>query len=228
VNGDLYGSIKPTTPGGQRYFLLLVDDATCYMWVVLLAAKSEAAGAIRCIQVAAEECGHKLRVLTTDNGRGFTAAEFVTYYADEGVMRHFSALNTPQQNGVYLQNRLPTKILAGYTPYEAWHGQKLAVSHLRVFDFRAFVKQLRHIDKLADRSRAGVFIGYAEGAKAYRILDPVAWKVCSACDVMFDEAHGWDWAATAGAPSTVEFTIEYICVGIRERQQQQGRHHRVF
>jgi hypothetical protein len=36
------------------------------------------------------------------------------------------------------------------------------------------VKQLDHVDKLADRSRTGVFIGYAEGAKAYRILDPAA------------------------------------------------------
>jgi hypothetical protein len=56
VHGDLYGPVKPVTPGGRRYFLLLVDDATNYMWVALLAAKSEAAGAIRRIHVAAEEC----------------------------------------------------------------------------------------------------------------------------------------------------------------------------
>jgi hypothetical protein len=48
------------------------------------------------------------------------------------------------------------------------------VNHLRVFGCRAFVKQLGHVDKLADRSHAGVFIGYAKGAKVYRILDPVA------------------------------------------------------
>jgi hypothetical protein len=90
---------------------------------------------------------------------------------------------------VYLQNRLSTKILACHMPCEAWHGQKPAVSHLRVFGCRAFVKQLGHVDKLADRSRVGVFIGYAEGAKVYRILDPVARQVCSAHDVMFDEAH---------------------------------------
>jgi hypothetical protein len=30
---------------------------------------------------------------------------------------------------------------------------------------------------------------------------------------MSDEAHGWDWAATAGMPSTAEFTIEYIYTG---------------
>jgi hypothetical protein len=36
------------------------------------------------------------------------------------------------------------------------------------------LKQLGHVDKLADRSHAEVFIGYAEGARAYRILDPAA------------------------------------------------------
>jgi hypothetical protein len=113
---------------------------------------------------------------------------------------------------VYLQNRLPTKSFAGRTPYEAQHGRKPAVSHLRVFGCQAFVKQLRYVDKLADRNRAGVFIGYTEGAKAYRILNPMAWQVCSARDVVFDEAHGRDWAATAVVPSTVEFTVEYIHV----------------
>jgi transposase InsO family protein len=65
-------------PGGRRYFLLLVDDATRYMWVVLLTAKSEASSAIKRIQAAAaeKECGRKLRVLRTDNGGEFMAAEF--------------------------------------------------------------------------------------------------------------------------------------------------------
>jgi transposase InsO family protein len=57
--------------------------------------------AIRRTQAAAEaECGHKLRVLRTDNGGEFTAAEFASYYADEGVQRHYSASYNPQQNGV--------------------------------------------------------------------------------------------------------------------------------
>jgi hypothetical protein len=73
---------------------------------------------------------------------------------------------------VYLQNRLPVKSLADHTPYEAWHGRKPTVNHLRVFGCREFVKHLDHVDKLTDRSRAGVFIGYVKGAKVYRILDP--------------------------------------------------------
>jgi transposase InsO family protein len=96
VHGDLCGPIKLASPSGWRYFLLLVDDVTCYMWVVLLTAKSEASSAIKRIQAAVEkECGRKLRVLRTDNGGKFTAAEFAAYCADEGITRHFSAPYTP-------------------------------------------------------------------------------------------------------------------------------------
>jgi transposase InsO family protein len=248
VHGDLCGPVKPVTPGGRCYFLLLINDATRYMRVVLLIAKSEASSVIKCIQAVAEkECGRKLRVLRTDNGGEFTAAEFTAYCADEGITRHFSAPYTPQQNGVverqnqtvvamtralrkqrrmpaefwgeavvtavYLQNRLPTKSLTGRTPYGAWYGRKPAVNHLRVFGCRVFVKQLGHVDKLADRSCARVFIGYTEGAKAYCILDPAARQVCTAREVMFDEAHGWDWTATTGVSPAAYFTVEYIYAG---------------
>jgi transposase InsO family protein len=73
---------------------------------------------------------------------------------------------------VYMLNRLPTKALNGRTSYEAWHRRKPAVSHLQVFDYLAFGKELGHIGKLDDRSTTGVFIGYVEGSKAYHILDP--------------------------------------------------------
>jgi hypothetical protein len=69
VHGNLCGPVTPSTPGGQRYFLLLVDDLSRYMWVVVFSSKGEAAYIIRRAQTAAEaECGRKLRVLHTDNG----------------------------------------------------------------------------------------------------------------------------------------------------------------
>jgi hypothetical protein len=76
----------------------MTSPATCGLW--FLAAR-EAANAIRHAQAAAEaECGRKLRMLCTDNGGEFTAAEFVSYCMDEGVQRHYSAPYSPQQNGV--------------------------------------------------------------------------------------------------------------------------------
>jgi hypothetical protein len=222
VHGDLCGPVTSATPGGRRYFLLLVDDLSCYMWIVVLGSKGEAADTIRRVQAAAEaECSCKLRVLCTDNGCEFTAVEFSLYYADEGVQRHYSAPYSLQQNGVverrnqmvvgmarallkqrgmsavfwgeavvttvYILNRSPTKALNGKTPYETWHGCKPTVSHLRVFGCLAFGKELGHIDKLDDRSTPGVFIGYTEGSKAYRILDPGTKRVRTTRDVVFDE-----------------------------------------
>jgi hypothetical protein len=68
---------------------------------------------------------------------------------------------------VYILNRSPTKALNGRTLYEAWHGCKPTVSHLRVFGCLAFGKELDHIGKLDNRSTSGVFIGYTEGSKAH-------------------------------------------------------------
>jgi hypothetical protein len=62
------------------------------------------------------------------------------------------------------------KSLADRTPYEAWHGRKPAVNHLRVFDCRAFMKQLSHIDKLTDRSHAEVFIDAAGSGNKRKLL----------------------------------------------------------
>jgi hypothetical protein len=47
VHGELCDSVTPATPGGRRYFLLLIDDLSRYMWVVVLGSKREAANAIR-------------------------------------------------------------------------------------------------------------------------------------------------------------------------------------
>jgi hypothetical protein len=114
---------------------------------------------------------------------------------------------------IYILNRSPTKALNGRTLYEAWHGRKPVVSHLWVFGCLTFGKELGHIGKLDDRSLPGVFIGYAEGSKAYRILDPGTHRVRTTCDVVFDEWRGWTWdkAVDDGSTPTYDkFIIEYV------------------
>jgi hypothetical protein len=103
---------------------------------------------------------------------------------------------------VYILNRSPTKALDGRTPYEAWHGRKPVVSHLRVFGCLAFAKELGHIGKLDDMSTPGVFIGYVDSSKAYRILDPKTQRVRTARDVVFNEGRGWVWDKVADDGST--------------------------
>jgi transposase InsO family protein len=110
------------TPSGRRFFLLLVDDATTYMWLTLLSAKGDAASAIK---AAAEmEVGRPLHILRTDNSGEFTAKEFMEYYSNKGVQRHFSAPYTPQQNGII--ERWNQSILgAARTTEGAWDASEI-------------------------------------------------------------------------------------------------------
>jgi hypothetical protein len=114
---------------------------------------------------------------------------------------------------VYILNRSPTKALNGRTSYEAWHGRKPTVSHLRVFGCLAFDKELGHIDTLDDRSTPGVFISYVEGSKAYHIVDPGTQRVHTMRDVVFDEGRRWTWDKAVDDGSTPmydNFTVEYV------------------
>jgi hypothetical protein len=54
VHGDMCNPVTPATPGGRCYFLLLVDDLSRYMWVVVLGNRGEVANAIRRAQAATE------------------------------------------------------------------------------------------------------------------------------------------------------------------------------
>ena len=253
VHGDLCGPIAPATPRGNKYFLLLVDDLSRYMWLAVIPSKDRAAAEIKEIQARAEgESGLKLKALRTDRGGEFTAAEFAEYCAAEGVHRQHTAPYSPQQNGVverrngtvmatarsmlkakglpgwfwgeavstavYVLNRCPTKSVDSMTPFEAWHGKKPAVHHLKTFGCIVYVRNTTpHLKKLEDRGRKMIFVGYERGSKAYRAYDPVTKRVHVTRDVAFDEQAQWDWGAGGddGEPSGGDdvFTIEYATTG---------------
>jgi hypothetical protein len=54
IHGDLCGPITPMTPSGNRYFILLVDDISRYMWVKALRSKDAATEAIKLYQASVE------------------------------------------------------------------------------------------------------------------------------------------------------------------------------
>jgi transposase InsO family protein len=251
VHSDLCGPITPATPGGKRYFLLVVDDFSRYMWLALLSTKDEALEALKKIQKAAEaEKNLKLKSIRTDRGGEFTSDEFASYCNDHGIKHFLTAPYTPLQNGVverrnqtmvsmarsllksmgvlakfwgeavttavYLLNRSPTKSVKGMTPYEAWHGNKPSVGHLRTFGCVAHVKKVGPgITKLSDRSSQMVFIGYEQGSKAYRMYDTEKNRLVVTRDVVFEEDRDWEWhpvAATEPEPESV-FTVHYLTIG---------------
>jgi hypothetical protein len=49
-----------------------------------------------------------------------------------------------------------------------------------------------HLNKLDDRRKKMVFVGYERGTKAYCAYDPVVRRVHITRDVVFDEDAQWD------------------------------------
>jgi hypothetical protein len=82
VHGDLCGPVTPVTPGGKRYFFLLFNDVSRYMWLVLLATKDEALAVFTAFQA---EAGRKIGTLRTDRGGEFTARSFANHCTKQGM-----------------------------------------------------------------------------------------------------------------------------------------------
>ncbi|TFY50468.1 hypothetical protein EVJ58_g11038 [Rhodofomes roseus] len=91
----------------------------------------------------------------------------------------------------YLTVRTPSRSLPpGVTPYEAWHGRKPDLSHLREVGCRAFVLiQNKHNPKIYERSVECVLIGYGLNSKTYRCYHRASHKVVSSFHVAFIESH---------------------------------------
>ena len=89
---------------------------------------------------------------------------------------------------VYIQNRVPHKVLGKMRPKEAFTRKKPDVGHFRIFRSLAYC----HIPsdtciKLDQTIERGYFVGYNETSKAYRIFIPGTRRMIVKCNVKFME-----------------------------------------
>ncbi|CAI7910229.1 unnamed protein product [Closterium sp. NIES-53] len=88
----------------------------------------------------------------------------------------------------WIHNRLPTKVLPGMTPFEAWTGTKPNLSRLRTFGCLCCYHvpdPLRH--KLQPKACAAIYLGIAVEERAWRVWDLGERCVVTSQDVVFDE-----------------------------------------
>jgi hypothetical protein len=81
---------------------------------------------------------------------------------------------------------------------------------MKIFGSIGHVKKLGHdVRKLSDRSAKMVFIGYEEGTKGYRLLDPVSRTLHVSKDVIFEEDQVWVWSTLSDQHQPDQFIVEY-------------------
>ena len=89
---------------------------------------------------------------------------------------------------VYVQNYTPHGVLKKKIPEEVFSYKKLEVIHLRIFGCPVYIhipKEKR--TKLYISGMKGIFVGYSESSKAYRIYFPGYKNIDISKDVTFDE-----------------------------------------
>ena len=74
---------------------------------------------------------------------------------------------------VYVQNRTPHRVLENKTCEEVFSRKKQEVIHLRIFSCPVYIHIPKENRTNLDPSRKkGIFVGYFESSKAYRIYFP--------------------------------------------------------
>ena len=105
---------------------------------------------------------------------------------DQDLPMHLQA--EASRTMVYVHNRTPHRVLEKKTPEEVFFYNKLEVSHLKIFGCPVYIHIPKEKRTKLDPSRNnGIFVGYSESSKAYRIYFPGFKKIDISRDVTFDE-----------------------------------------
>jgi hypothetical protein len=105
---------------------------------------------------------------------------------DQNLLKHpwVEAART----AVYVQNRTLHRVLGSKTTEEMFTGEKLEVSHLRIFSCPIYIHVPKEKRSKLDPSRKnGIFDGYSETLKAYKVYIPGHKQVEINIYVTFDE-----------------------------------------
>ena len=94
---------------------------------------------------------------------------------------------------VYVQNLTMDRVIENKTSEEVFSGKKPEVSHLRIFGYPMYIhipKEKR--TKLDPSGKKGIFVGYSESSKAYRIYFPRFKNIEISKDVTFEEDSAYN------------------------------------
>lgn len=108
----------------------------------------------------------------------------------------------------YVINRSPCRMIKGNTPEEMWSGRNTDLKRLRVFGCTCWVhvpKQKRK--KFDPKSEKGIFVGYSEVSKAYRVYFPEEDRLVISRDVVFFENQPYGKQVILKSDNTNYFNI---------------------
>ncbi|KAH9697399.1 hypothetical protein KPL71_023589 [Citrus sinensis] len=224
VHVDLWGPAQVPSLSGGRYFMSVIDDYSRKVWIHILKTKDQALEKFKIWKTLVEtqsgfkEWGvrrHKtVRFTPQQNG----LAERMNRTLIDKTRCLLINSKLPRSlwaeavsTASYLVNKSPSSAIGFKTPEELWSGRPGKYEHLRVFGCPAYVHVRQ--GKLDARAIKGVFVGYPDRVKGYRVWCKEANKCLISRDVQFNEVamiNNSDQATSANDINTsdTQATIE--------------------
>ncbi|KAH9778649.1 hypothetical protein KPL71_007414 [Citrus sinensis] len=110
----------------------------------------------------------------------------------------------------YVLNRVLIRPNLNKTPYELWKYRKPNIGYFKVFGYKCFVLNTKdNLGKFDPKSDVGIFLGYSNSSKAYKVYNKRTLVVEESMHVTFDETN----------PS---FTEKVVVDDNAEEEQQEG------
>ncbi|KAL4387685.1 hypothetical protein GQ457_09G013510 [Hibiscus cannabinus] len=182
LSNDLYicGPHRTLSLGGNKYFIIFIDDFTRMTWVYFMKEKSEVFKVFKKFKALAEvQSGCKLQKLRSDRGKEYTSTKFDLSCENKGIEHQLTVGYTPQQNGVSERKNRTVMDMARCILMEKNLPKKLWAEAKR--------------SKLDAKDERGIFLGYDSQAKGYRIFNLDTEKIMISRDVEFNEDASWNW-----------------------------------
>ncbi|KAH9671627.1 Integrase catalytic domain-containing protein [Citrus sinensis] len=186
---------------GKYYAFVIVDDYSRYTWVLFVANKDDALDAFKvlCKKIQNEK-GHGIACIRSDHGREFENHAFENFCNNLGIEYQFSSPRTPQQNGVVERKNRSIQKMARTMLNENSLPIKPNIGYFKVFGCKCFILNTKdNLGKFDPKSNVGIFLGYSNSSKAYRVYNKNTLVVEESMHVTFDESN----------PSSAEKGINY-------------------
>ncbi|GMF27787.1 unnamed protein product [Phytophthora fragariaefolia] len=193
VNTDVTGPMKPISMGGARYVITFIDDVSRFVYVYLLASKALVFDRFRAFKALAEtQMGCKLAPYSPQQN-GLAERMNRTFVEMARAMMHYMEVDRQWwgeavMTAAHIVNRVLNTARRGKSPFEVLNGVQPVLDYFRVFGAHGYV----HLDKSNRmkwdaRSHRCIFLGYADGSKAYRVWDCEDQRLVMTRTVILDE-----------------------------------------
>ncbi|CAI7791053.1 unnamed protein product [Closterium sp. NIES-54] len=205
---DVWGPALVRRQDHERYFMLIVDDYTCYTTVFPLQRKVDVCSILipwirtvhRQLSARFQQVLQVLR-LHSDRGDEFSSRLLEDFCSAEGIAQSFTLLAFPQHNGIselhigLVMEVARTSMIHAAAPHFLWSFAVQDTTHQLnlwpvVWGSLSLVRDTTAA-KLSSRTTRCVFLGIPTDAPGWQIYHPASRRVLSSQDVTFDELVGF-------------------------------------